>query len=101
MVIHAADAGRPQWAASRRVSAACWRRRWLPAAVFLLRPLCWFVGIYLRALVALFVSAFWSIDPFTTKLVHNWNLDNFRTIIEDSTYRTIAFRTIGLAAAVT
>jgi putative spermidine/putrescine transport system permease protein len=69
--------------------------------VLLVPPLGWFVVIYLLALVALFVSAFWAVDPFTTKLVHNWNLDNFRTIVEDSTYRTIAFRTIGLAAAVT
>src|SRR6476660_659080 len=101
MVIHAAEAGRPKWAARRRVSAAFWRRPWLRASVLLLPPLAWFVVIYLLALVALFVSAFWSIDPFTTKLVHDWNLDNFRTIVEDSTYRTIAFRTIGLAAAVT
>jgi putative spermidine/putrescine transport system permease protein len=101
MVIHAAEAGRPKWAARRRLSAAFWRRPWLRASVLLLPPLAWFVVIYLLALVALFVSAFWSIDPFTTKLVHDWNLDNFRTIVEDSTYRTIAFRTIGLAAAVT
>jgi len=101
MVTHAAEAGRPKWAARRRVSAAFWRRPWLRASVLLVPPLGWFVVIYLLALVALFVSAFWSIDPFTTKLVHDWNLDNFRTIVEDSTYRTIAFRTIGLAAAVT
>jgi putative spermidine/putrescine transport system permease protein len=101
MVTHAAKAGRPRGTARRRVSAAFWRRPWLRASVLLVPPLGWFVVIYLLALVALFVSAFWSVDPFTTKLVHNWNLDNFRTIVEDSTYRTIAFRTIGLAAAVT
>jgi putative spermidine/putrescine transport system permease protein len=101
MATHAAEAGRPKWAARRRVSAAFWRRPWLRAGVLLVPPLGWFVVIYLLALVALFVSAFWAVDPFTTKLVHNWNLDNFRTIVEDSTYRTIAFRTIGLAAAVT
>jgi putative spermidine/putrescine transport system permease protein len=53
------------------------------------------------ALVALFVSAFWAIDPFTTEVVKHWNLDNLRTIFQDSTYRNIAARTIGLAAAVT
>src|SRR5437867_3905395 len=85
----------------RQVSAFGWRRPWLRGALLLLPPLGWFVVIYLLALVALFVSAFWAIDPFTTKLVKNWNIENFRTIVEDSTYRTIAFRTIGLAAAVT
>jgi putative spermidine/putrescine transport system permease protein len=93
--------GRPLWAARRRVSAVLWARPWIRAAALLTPPLGWFVVIYLLALVALFVSAFWAVDPFTTKVVRNWNLDNFRTIVEDSTYRTIAFRTIGLAAAVT
>ena len=32
------------------------------------------------ALAVLFVSAFWRVDAFTGKLVHDWNLDNFRTI---------------------
>ena len=88
-------------AGRRHASAFFWRRPWLRGTVLLLPPLGWFVLIYLLALVALFVSAFWSIDPYTTKLVHHWNVDNFKTIFEDSTYRTIALRTIGLAAAVT
>jgi len=56
---------------------------------------------YLAALAVLFVSAFWSIDSFTGKLTHVWTWTNFHTIIHDSTYRQIAFRTIWMAAAVT
>jgi putative spermidine/putrescine transport system permease protein len=33
--------------------------------------------------------------------VRHWNLDNYRTIFESADYRRIAFRTIGIAAAVT
>ena len=33
--------------------------------------------------------------------MRHWNLDNYRTIFESSAYRTIALRTIGIAAAVT
>ena len=51
--------------------------------------------------MALFVSAFWSVDPFTSAIVHTWTWSNFDTLIHDSTYRTIALRTIGIAAAVT
>jgi putative spermidine/putrescine transport system permease protein len=51
--------------------------------------------------VALFVSAFWSVDPFTTDIVHVWNVGNFKTLWQESAYRTIALRTIGIAAAVT
>ena len=56
---------------------------------------------YLAALAVLFVSAFWSLDSFTGKLVHVWTLSNFGTIIHDPTYRKIVFRTIWMAAAVT
>ena len=85
----------------RRVSAALFRRGWLRATLLLSAPGAWFVLIYLTALAILFVSAFWSVDSFTGEIVHNWNLDNFRTIVDSTTYRTIAFRTIGIAAAVT
>ena len=40
-------------------------------------------------------------NPFTTEVEHVWTLDNFRTLFQSSAYRTIAFRTIGIAAAVT
>ena len=84
-----------------RVSAALYRRPWARATLLLGPPGAWFVLIYLAALVVLFVSAFWRVDDFTGALVHAWNLDNFRTLVEEPTYRTIALRTIGIAAAVT
>jgi putative spermidine/putrescine transport system permease protein len=57
--------------------------------------------IYVAALAALLVSAFWSLDVFTSQVVHNWNLDNFRQIFESPAWRRVIFRTIGIAAAVT
>jgi putative spermidine/putrescine transport system permease protein len=64
-------------------------------------PLAAFLFVYIAALVALFVSAFWSVDPFTSEVVHSFSLSNFSLIIHDPTYRRIAFRTVGIAAAVT
>ncbi len=87
--------------ARRRASAALFRRGWLRATLLLSAPGAWFVLIYLAALAILFVSAFWSVDSFTGKVVHSWTLDNFKTIVESPAYRAIAFRTIGIAAAVT
>ena len=49
----------------------------------------------------LFVSSLWTVDSFTGNLVHTWTLNNFKTLFSVSTYRTIALRTIGIAAAVT
>jgi putative spermidine/putrescine transport system permease protein len=63
--------------------------------------MAWFVLIYLASLVLLLITAFWSIDPFTTQIVQVWNTDNFRIILTDPTYRTIIGRTAGLAALVT
>jgi putative spermidine/putrescine transport system permease protein len=95
------EAGRPRWAARRRVSAAFWKRPWLRGTSLLGPPLAWLVLIYLAALGVLFLSAFWSLDSFTGKVVHSWSLDNFRTIWNDHTYWRIAFRTVAMAAAVT
>jgi putative spermidine/putrescine transport system permease protein len=78
-----------------------WRRPWLRASLLLAPPLGWFVLIYLAALALLLITAFWRINEFTTQIEQVWNLDNFRTILLDPTYRLIIGRTVGLAAAVT
>jgi putative spermidine/putrescine transport system permease protein len=83
------------------VSAFLFRRPWLRGLLLLSGPAAWFLLIYLLALVILFVSAFWRTDEFTGALVRDWNLDNFNRIFEEPAYRTIALRTIGMAAAVT
>jgi putative spermidine/putrescine transport system permease protein len=99
-IAEAAAAGRPPGPV-RRGSAALFRRPWLRGVLTLSPPLAWFVLIYLAALAVLFVSAFWSVDPFTGDVVHKWTTQNFQTLVESSTYRQIVLRTIGIAAAVT
>jgi len=84
-----------------RVSATLFRRPWLRAVLLLSAPAAWFVLIYLAALVLLFVSALWTVEPFTGNLVHHWTLANFETLVKVPAYREIALRTIGIAAAVT
>jgi putative spermidine/putrescine transport system permease protein len=84
-----------------RASAALFRRPGLRAGLLLSGPAAWFVLIYLGALFLLFLSALWSVDSFSGKIVHSWTLANFETLFKVSAYRTIALRTIGIAAAVT
>jgi putative spermidine/putrescine transport system permease protein len=86
---------------ARRLSIALFRRPWLRGSLLLSGPLGWMLLIYVAALVVLFLSAFWTVDPFTGQIVHKWGLTNFKTIVESGTYRDIALRTIGIAAAVT
>jgi putative spermidine/putrescine transport system permease protein len=64
-------------------------------------PLGWLVVAYLGSLALLFVSAFWSIEPFSGKLVREPSIENFRTLAEGSVYRTVAARTVLMAALVT
>ena len=96
-----AQPGRPLRAARLRLSGFFWRHRWAKGLLLLAPPLLAFGLVYLSSLVALFISAFWTVNPFTTDIEHIWNLGNFRTLIDSGAYRTIALRTIGIAAAVT
>ena len=93
--------GPPRRGALRSLSGVSWRRPWLKDFGELGLPLAAFLFVYVAALVALFVSSFWSVDPFTNEIVHKFTLSNFSLIIHDPTYRRIAFRTVGIAAAVT
>jgi putative spermidine/putrescine transport system permease protein len=87
--------------ARHRLGGALWRRNWLKALALLLPPTGAFLAVYVAALVALFVSAFWTVDSFTGLTVHTWTLENFRELWNGSEYHTVALRTISIAAAVT
>jgi putative spermidine/putrescine transport system permease protein len=93
--------GRSLRAVRLRLSGFFWRHRWAKGLLLLAPPLLAFGLVYLASLVALFISSFWTVNSFTTNIEHIWNLDNFRTLVDSSAYRTIALRTIGIAAAVT
>jgi putative spermidine/putrescine transport system permease protein len=85
----------------RSASAFLDRHRWLRLSVLLAAPMFWLVVVYLASLGALFVTAFWSTDSFTSEIVRDWNLDNYRLLFESSVYRTIILRTLAVASGVT
>jgi putative spermidine/putrescine transport system permease protein len=91
----------PLVGARRRIGGALWRRSWLKALAVLLPPTGAFLAVYVAALVALFISAFWTVDSFTGLTIHSWTLDNFRELWHGHTYHVVALRTILIAAAVT
>ncbi len=82
-------------------SGFAYRHRQLAAFGELTPALACFLFIYIAALVVLFISAFWTVNEFTGEMEHVWTTSNFSTIFHSSAYRTIALRTIGIAAAVT
>ncbi|TML67980.1 MAG: ABC transporter permease [Actinobacteria bacterium] len=103
MAVEVARAGRPGRRARLRLSAAFWRHPWVKGSALLSPPVLAYLLFYIGALAVLFISAFWTVDSFTGKLVHQWTLANFKTVFStsDPTYLRIAARTIGIAAAVT
>jgi putative spermidine/putrescine transport system permease protein len=73
----------------------------LRTALLLLPPMLWLGVAYLAALAALFVTSLWTQNDFTAAIERIWTFDNYRQLWEIPVYRTIAFRTIGIAALVT
>src|ERR1700674_2660832 len=96
-------AGRPRLkgGGAVRFQAFLWRFPWLRPLLLLTPPMAWFVLVYFASLVLLLITAFWSIDPFTTQIVQVWNTNNFRIILTEPTYRAIIGRTVLIAALVT
>jgi putative spermidine/putrescine transport system permease protein len=82
-------------------SAFFFRRPRLRLGILLSAPLLWLGLAYLGALAALFITAFWRTDVYTGQVVTDWSLDNFATLFSDAVYRTITFRTVGIALLVT
>ncbi len=60
------------------------------------------VLVYLGSLALLLLSAFWDTDSFTGQVQpFDWSLDAFEQLATNPVYRTIALRTVAVAAAVT
>ena len=64
-------------------------------------PLLWLGVVYLGSLAVLLLTALWSQNDFTSEVVKVWTFDNIRAVFTESLYRTVLFRTIGVAVAVT
>jgi putative spermidine/putrescine transport system permease protein len=87
--------------AGRRLADRLHGHRTTQVGLLLAGPLGWLGVAYLGSLAVLFVAAFWRLDPFTSQIVHEYGTQNFQTIVEGSTYRKIAARTLSIAALVT
>ena len=76
-------------------------RPWLQVTGLLSGPLAWLVIGYLGSLAVLLAAAFWSVSALTGEVSQTFSLDNFKTLIDDPVYRTIAWRTVRIAGLVT
>jgi putative spermidine/putrescine transport system permease protein len=91
----------PAGATKPRRGSLLSRSSGLRTGLLLLPPMMWLGVAYLAALAALFVTSLWVQNDFTSEIERVWTLDNYRKLRDVPVYRTIAFRTIGIAALVT
>src|ERR1051326_4461627 len=101
MAIVAEGSGTGRAGGGRRLSAFLHRHRGVQLGLTLGPPLGWMLIVYLAALLLLFLTSFWRIDPLTSSIVRSWGTQNYRQLFTDTTYRVITLRTVGIAAAVT
>ena len=87
--------------AGRRLAALLHGHPRIRLAVLLSLPVLWLVVAYLGSLFVLLLNSLWSRDAFTGLVTRTLTLDNFVDIFTKPLYRTVALRTIGMAALVT
>lgn len=90
-----------QGSISRRFSNFLYQRSKVGLALLLTPPTLWLGLVYIASIAALLVTAFWTVDSFTGNLTKTWSLQNFATILGESTYQAVTLRTLGIALSVT
>ncbi len=95
------EAGRGKRSVGRRLADLFNGRPRLQVGALLAGPLGWLVILYLGSLAVLLVAAFWSVDALSGELIKGFTFDNYKELWNTDVYRTVAFRTIGIASAVT
>ena len=86
----------------RRLAIWIHPRRRLQLGLLLATPVGWLAIAYLGALFVLLLNAFWTKDAFTGNVEpFSWTLEAFQKIVDQEVYRTVAIRTLVMAALVT
>ena len=91
----------PKRSVGRRLADLFHGRPRLQIAALLSGPVGWLVIGYIGSLAVLLIAAFWSVDALSGEVTRSFSFDNFNTLLEDSVYRTVAQRTVLIAALVT
>jgi putative spermidine/putrescine transport system permease protein len=85
----------------RRLADLFHGRSRLQAGALLAGPVGWLVIGYLGSLAILLVTSLWTLGELSGEIERNLTLDNFRDLAEQDVYRSVAGRTVLIAALVT
>jgi putative spermidine/putrescine transport system permease protein len=94
------SAGRRR-SAGRRLADLFHGRPRLQVGSLLSGPIGWLVIGYLGSLAVLLISSFWSVNAVSGELEKSFSFDNYKELLDQSVYRDVAVRTVGIAAAAT
>ncbi|PRI11084.1 ABC transporter permease [Leucobacter massiliensis] len=83
------------------ISTALYRHPRGRLAALLTLPMAWLIGVYIFSLALMLITAFWTTDPFTSRVKPGFTLDNFEQILTVPAFAGTALRTLGIALAVT
>jgi len=86
---------------SRPISAYLYKRPKLKLLSLIALPMFWIVGVYIFSLFLLLITAFWFVDPFTSKVIVGFTLENFVSLFTVPAYLSTSIRTLLIALAVT
>jgi len=101
--MEAADAlsSAPRRSAGRRLADLFHGRPRLQVSALLAGPVGWLVIGYIGSLVVLLAASFWTLGELSGEVEQTFTLDNYEQIVTEPVYRSIAARTVLIAALVT
>jgi putative spermidine/putrescine transport system permease protein len=85
----------------RRLADLFHGRRRLQIGSLLSGPIGWLVIGYLGSLAVLLIASFWSVNAVSGELIKGFSFDNYKELLDQSVYKDVAVRTVGIAAAAT
>ena len=95
------SAGSERRSAGRRLADLFHGRPKLQIGALLSGPIGWLVIGYLGSLAILLIASFWSVNAISGELQKGFTFDNYQELLDQSVYKDVAVRTIGIAAAAT
>jgi putative spermidine/putrescine transport system permease protein len=94
-------AGAERRSVGRRLADLFHGRPGLQIGSLLGGPIAWLVIGYLGSLAVLLIASFWSVNAVSGELIKGFSFDNYKELFQQSVYKDVAFRTVGIAAATT
>ena len=85
----------------RRLADLFHGRPRLQIGTLLSGPIAWLVIGYLGSLAVLLIASFWSVNAVSGELIKGLTFDNYKELLDQSVYKDVAVRTVGIAAAAT